>query len=302
MPARDPDRLHELRTAIAENAVPGGSAYGRAAAEVIALTLRAASGQPDLARVLAETGTWLVDTKPSMSSMRNVVAAATEVMVRTGSGPAVVAAMEEFITASELAITRVAGHATEFIPPGAAVLFHSYSASLVEILGAAARSTADLTLLFTESRPYRESRRVVAALADTPARFIGYSDAAMAVAVAEADLVMVGADALFRDGSFANKVGSLPLALAARHLETPYYVVTERSKLYLGDPADVGMEQRPAHELADDWSLWASGRVEIRNQFFERVPASLVTAYLTDDGVVAPARLVDRARLTAPSA
>jgi translation initiation factor 2B subunit (eIF-2B alpha/beta/delta family) len=86
----------------------------------------------------------------------------------------------------------------------------------------------------------------------------------------------------------------LPLALSARHLGTPYYVVTEVSKLYPGDPDDVAMEQRPALEMAEDWELWRSGRITVRNQFFERVPANLVTAYLTDEGVLSPDELALR--------
>jgi hypothetical protein len=58
------DRLAELRTAIAENTVPGGSAYGRAAAEVIALTLGpSVDGGDDLDAVLRETSDWLVATR-----------------------------------------------------------------------------------------------------------------------------------------------------------------------------------------------------------------------------------------------
>ncbi len=289
------DRLTELRTAIAENTVPGGSAYGRAAAEVIALTLANsdASG-PELERLLRETSQWLVETKPSMTSMRTVTAMAEAALDRTASREQVIAAMQQFVVDSEASIAKVAQHADTYIKSGAKVLFHSFSGSLVQILSRAAERSNDLTFMFTESRPYRESLRIVAALAETPVSFVAYSDASVALAAADADLVLVGADALFRDGSFANKIGSLPLALSCRHVGTPYYVVTELSKLYPGDPDDVGMEQRPPAELVEEWELWRTGRIDARNQFFERVPADLVTAYLTDDGVLTPDELAHR--------
>jgi translation initiation factor 2B subunit (eIF-2B alpha/beta/delta family) len=207
---------------------------------------------------------------------------------------AVIAAMRQFIAESEASIARIADHADSYIRSGAKVLFHSYSGSLIQILERAAATASDLTFMFTESRPYRESLRVVDALKDTPVAFVGYSDASMAAAAADADLVVVGADALFRDGSFANKIGSLPLALSCRYVGTPYYVVTELSKLFMGEVEDVAMEQRPPAELAEDWELWRSGRITVRNQFFERVPADLVTAYLTDEGVLSPQRLAQR--------
>ena len=295
------DRLAELRTAIAENTVPGGSAYGRAAAEVIALTLEAnpVTGT-ELELLLGTTSDWLVETKPSMTSMRTVTALAAETLEANRTREAVIATMREFIADSEASIARVAQHADAYIKPGAKVLFHSYSGSLIQILTRAANAAADLTFMLTESRPYRESLRIVEALQQLPVEFVAYSDASMALAAAEADLVLVGADALFRDGSFANKIGSLPLALSCRHAGTPYYVVTELSKLYPGEPEDVAMEQRPAAELADDWPLWNAGRLAVRNQFFERVPADLVSAYLTDEGVLSPEELGHRATQRAP--
>ncbi|QWF21406.1 hypothetical protein KM427_21080 [Nocardioides sp. LMS-CY] len=281
------DRLTELRTAIAENTVPGGSAYGRAAAEVILLSLETQPGA-DVPTVVTDAATWLVETKPSMTSMRTVAAMALAAATDPDPRASVVRQMRDFIVESEQAIARIADHAEAFIKPGSKVLYHSFSGSLLHLLGRAAETTPDLTLMLTESRPYRESRRIASALAHTDASFVAYSDASVSLAAADADLVIVGCDALFVDGSFANKIGSLPLALACRHAGTPYYVATEVSKLYPGDPDDVAMEQRPSSEMAADWDLWASGRVEVRNQFFERVPADLVTAYLTDRGVLRP--------------
>ena len=48
-------------------------------------------------------------------------------------------------------------------------------------------------------------------------------------------------------------------------------------------------------ELAGDWPQWVSGRVTVRNQFFERVPAELVTSYLTDKGALLPHQVAEQA-------
>jgi translation initiation factor 2B subunit (eIF-2B alpha/beta/delta family) len=293
-------RFDELRSAIAANTVPGGSAYGRAAAEMIALlaTTRPAAGSP-LDTDVRELTRWLVATKPSMTSVRTVVGLAEQWLtanpeaVSEGLAEGLADEMYRFVRASEEAIIAIGGYAEDLVPDGATVLYHSYSGSLLELLSVAASRRTALTVAFTESRPYRESRRIAAALADTGVDLVAYSDAAMAVAAAQTDLVVVGADALFVDGSFANKVGSLPLALSCHDAGTPMHVVTELSKLYPGDPTEVGMEQRPAAEIADDdWELWGSGRVVARNQFFERVPARLVTSYVTERGFVDPSDLV----------
>ena len=93
------DRLTQLRTAIAQNTVPGGSAYGRAAAEVILLSLEAQPGG-DVHTVVEDAARWLVETKPSMTSMRTVAAMA--LAAASGAEPrhAVVTQMRDFIAES----------------------------------------------------------------------------------------------------------------------------------------------------------------------------------------------------------
>jgi translation initiation factor 2B subunit (eIF-2B alpha/beta/delta family) len=149
------DRLTELRTAIAHNAVAGGSAYGRAAAEVVALSLE---GQPDeeVAVVVSRTTEWLISTKPSITSMRTVAFAALEASLSSEDPRgAVLARMRTFIADSERAIASIADHAASMIKPGDKVLYDSYSGSLVQLFLRAVETTPGLTVMLTESRPYR---------------------------------------------------------------------------------------------------------------------------------------------------
>jgi translation initiation factor 2B subunit (eIF-2B alpha/beta/delta family) len=129
---------------------------------------------------------------------------------------------------------------------------------------------------------------LVAGLADTAITITLYSDAAVGVAAARADVALVGADSVLADGTLVNKVGTYPLALACRAAGVPLYAVTELSKVYDGPAADVAMEVRPGDELAGDWELATSGRVEVRNQFFEPTPPGLLTGYVTELGLVPP--------------
>src|SRR4029079_4307898 len=118
--------------------------------------------------LVATTADWLIRTKPSMTSMRTVAELALAA-VATTSDPRgeVLARMREFIADSEQAIVRIAEHAEGLVKPGSRVLYHSFSGSLLSLLRRAAETTPDLTLMLTESRPYRESRRIASALADT---------------------------------------------------------------------------------------------------------------------------------------
>jgi translation initiation factor 2B subunit (eIF-2B alpha/beta/delta family) len=286
------------------NEVKGGSRFGRAIAEVIALTAeqQAAAGRDVFNAAIEATAGWGVQTKPSMTSVHRVARIARETLAASADRPSaeaaesIAAAMRAFIAASVEAMAALAAGGLPLFKPGQVVMTHSYSESLSVVLKAAASACSGLTIQLMESRPLRESRLLAWTLMDTSARLELYSDAGMAIAAAKADLCIVGADAIFVDGSFANKTGSLPAALACRHFGVPLHVAGELSKVYLGDPADVTMEMRPAAELAGDWDLAAEGRVRVVNQFFETVPAAFVASYVTDKGIIAPSGIAAAAR------
>lgn len=296
----DTARIDQLTGDIAANRVPGGSAFARAAAELIMLRVSAlpdSAGPTEVRGTVDEVSRWVATTKPSMAVVRNVAdlarsaVAGTDSVETVGLKLAVCEAMRGYIAHSAEALAAAARTAAELVTDGTTVLVHSYSASLEAMLLVAARNGTSFRLLVTESRPYRESRRLIEAIADSAIDVTLYSDAAVAIAAQASDLAIVGADSVFMDGSFANKTGSLPLGLACQDGGTPLFVVTELSKIYFGDAADIEMELRPSAELADDWELVSSGRVAVWNQFFERVDASLVRRYATERGLLAPSEI-----------
>lgn len=294
--------LTELRRRIADNEVKGGSAFGRAAAEVIALTAEAnASDKPTLTTAIAETCDWAVATKPSMTSVRAVADLARSILAANVSADArtlasaVATGMRGFIADSERAIRSLADAGAPLFKDGCTVMTHSFSESLIHVLRHGFSTVTGAGMILTESRPLRESRLMAKLLEDVPATMTLYSDAGMGIAAPTADFAVVGADAILADGSMANKTGSLPLALICREYGVPFYVAAELSKVHLGDKAEVDMEIRPDEELVGDWDMAASGRVKVINQFFEVVPAALVTGYITDGGLLSPADCVTAA-------
>lgn len=296
--------LEAIRAAVNANEVKGGSRFGRAVAEVVALTALRAAGadRAAFAAAIEEAAAWGVATKPSMTSVHAVAARARAALADTAAldvaaaATQVAAAMRAFIAESERAIAALGPHGLPLFRPGMVVMTHSYSESLTHVLRAAAFANEGMTIQLMESRPLHESRLLAAALADTPARLELYSDAGMAIAAQRADLCIVGCDAILADGSMANKTGSLPAALIARHYGVPFHVAGELSKVHLGRADQVSMEIRPIEELVGDWDMAHSGRVAVFNQFFEVVPAALVTSYVTDRGLLAPGAVADAAR------
>ena len=105
------------------------------------------------------------------------------------------------------------------------------------------------------------------------------------------DAVVVGADRIAANGDTANKIGTFGLALAAQHARVPFYVAAPRSTFDLATPSGDGIvvEER----LADEVRAWqgraaAPADVAVWNPAFDVTPHDLVTAYLTDVGVLRP--------------
>jgi methylthioribose-1-phosphate isomerase len=103
--------------------------------------------------------------------------------------------------------------------------------------------------------------------------------------------VLVGCDRVARNGDTANKLGTYSLAVLARANRIPFYVVGPLSSFdpEAADGAAIEIEQRPAAEV----STLAGARVApeaaaVWNPAFDVTPAALITAFVTDAGVLRP--------------
>ncbi|MEM0349071.1 MAG: hypothetical protein QXD24_02655 [Candidatus Caldarchaeum sp.] len=131
-----------------------------------------------------------------------------------------------------------------------------------------------------ESRPLREGVLMAKVLGEVCEVRV-YVDAAAAYALERSDAVVVGADALYSDGSFSAKVGVKPLAASAKLLGKPFHVAADSWKL--------------AEEFVNEEGPSADVDVQLpaENPIFEKVPPVLVDTYLTDLGVLTSSELVE---------
>ncbi len=136
-----------------------------------------------------------------------------------------------------------------------------------------------------ETRPLRQGARLTAwELADAGIAVTVLPDGAAAALLASGrvDAVIVGCDRVAANGDVANKVGTFALALAAHHHGIPFYVAGPTSTL---DPATasgagIEIELRSADEVA------AAPGAAVWNPAFDVTPAALITALITEAGVL----------------
>jgi methylthioribose-1-phosphate isomerase len=110
---------------------------------------------------------------------------------------------------------------------------------------------------------------------------------------------LVGADRIAANGDVANKIGTYGLALAAKAHQVPLYVLAPTSTIdpAVADGSAIPIELRPSEEV----TRWGGVPVTVDgvpawNPAFDVTPAELVTAIITDRGVVPPrqiSRLMD---------
>ncbi|MGX9922434.1 S-methyl-5-thioribose-1-phosphate isomerase [Streptomyces sp. NPDC002248] len=128
-------------------------------------------------------------------------------------------------------------------------------------------------------------------------------------AAGEVDAVLIGADRIAADGAVANKVGSYPLAVLARHHRVPFVVVAPLSTVDLAteNGAAIEVEQRAGHEVTE---VRGRGGLAVPlaplgtrayNPAFDVTPPGLISAIVTEAGVVTPVTAEGLAALCASS-
>jgi methylthioribose-1-phosphate isomerase len=163
------------------------------------------------------------------------------------------------------------------------------------VVRAAHRAGVLRQLWVDETRPLLQGARLTAyeaARAGMPYAVLVDAAAGSLFAEGAVDAVLIGADRIAADGSVANKVGSYPLAVLAAHHGVPFVVVAPVSTVDPATPDGRGIriEQRPGQEVTDVRPGVPVTPVGARayNPAFDVTPPELVTAIVTERGVVSP--------------
>ena len=104
--------------------------------------------------------------------------------------------------------------------------------------------------------------------------------------------VLVGCDRVAANGDAANKIGTLYVAIAAKHYGIPFYVCAPSSTLDFrcSSGESIVIEQRHEREVTEMWyaERMAPEGVKVSNPSFDVTGASFITAIITEHGVIRP--------------
>ncbi|MDR2956605.1 MAG: S-methyl-5-thioribose-1-phosphate isomerase [Coriobacteriales bacterium] len=267
-------KLEGVEMAIKTLAVRGAPALGVAAAMAIAVW----SENESTATTVAEWLTGIDQAAERISQARptavnlawgaNRLRNYAHVTAATGKSlselKADIVSFAQAMAAEDEAVNRAIGeNGAALLNPGARVLTHCNAGSLATAyfgtVGGVIYTAYDQGLVshvwVDETRPLNQGGRLTAwemMAAGVPCTLISDSMAATVMQSGWVDAVLVGADRICANGDVANKIGTLALAVAARHFEIPFYVCAPLSTidLTLADGSLIPIEQRDRRELA----------------------------------------------------
>ena len=208
------------------------------------------------------------------------------------------------IQAEDIEICRRIGeHGLSLLKPGAGIITHCNAGKLAA--GRDGTATAPMYLgqkrgygfhvFCDETRPLLQGARLTAfelMSAGIDVTLIGDGMAASVMRNGWADAVITGCDRVAANGDAANKIGTLPLAIAAKHFGIPFYICAPSSTIDMDTPQgkDIEIEQRAPEELTKMWyeKRMAPENVKVFNPAFDVTDADLITAIITERGILRP--------------
>ena len=188
---------------------------------------------------------------------------------------------------SEEAREKVACYGAALIPDGAALFTFTLSETVMGTLKQAHQQGKKFRVLVTESRPNRDGLTTTALLDELGVSVAISIDACIGELVPQADMVLIGAEAVMADGSAICKVGTYPTALVAKTHGVPVFVVADTMKFNATSALGLPLWLAP---LASSDVLPAdlTGRAEVVGHLFDRTPAALIAGVVTERGVLSP--------------
>lgn len=194
----------------------------------------------------------------------------------------------------------IGAHGEVLLRDGARVLTHCNAGALatggigtaLAPVYHAARRGRRVLVYADETRPLLQGSRLTAwelSRAGIPVTVIADNMAASLMALGAIELVIVGADRIAANGDVANKIGTYGVAVLAHHHGIPFYVAAPTSTIDPTTPTgrEIVIEQRAQEEVIRPFGAsTAPVGVMVCNPAFDVTPAALVTAIVTDRGIV----------------
>jgi methylthioribose-1-phosphate isomerase len=193
-------------------------------------------------------------------------------------------------------------HGAALLTNGDTVLTHCNAGALatagrgtaLAVVYEAVENGKRIQVVSDETRPLLQGARLTAwecQKMGVPVTVICDNAAGWILAQGKVQCIIVGADRIAANGDVANKIGTYPLAVLAREHGIPFYVAAPTSTLDLtiASGREIPIEERAAEEVTHPRGTQiAPDGVSAMNPAFDVTPAHLISAIITEKGIVRP--------------
>ena len=309
------DNVEAVANAIETLAVRGAPAIGCVAALGLAVAARGFASDPSRWRVefaaahrrLAATRPTAVNLFVALDQLADAVSACEARADASTLQAAVLDAATRHAREDLAACHAIGRFGAELLPDRGAILTHCNAGALATagygtalgVIRSAIASGKQLRVIADETRPVLQGARLTAwelQRDGIDVTVIADNMAGALMARGEIAAAIVGADRIARNGDVANKIGTYTVAVLCKHHGIPFYVAAPWTTIdrSIASGAQIPIEERDADEirLHGGQPMTPVG-VAVRNPAFDITPAALVTAIITDLGVLTPAQIAD---------
>ena len=193
-------------------------------------------------------------------------------------------------------------HGQSLIPKGATIMTHCNAGALATagygtalgVIRSAWAKDPSIHVIANETRPFLQGARLTCyelACDGIAVKLACDNACSYLMSQGYVDCVIVGADRIAANGDTANKIGTMGVAILAKHFNIPFYVAAPRSTIdsSIADGSKITIEERPDSEvrminsckiIPDD--------VQVYNFAFDVTPNAYISAIITEVGVLKP--------------
>lgn len=163
------------------------------------------------------------------------------------------------------------------------------------VIYSAARQNKKIKVFSSETRPLLQGARLSTwelYKQGIDVTLIADNTASKLMRDGQVDMVITGADRIAANGDTANKIGTFNLAVLAKYHRIPFYVAAPKSTfdLTIKDKSGIKIEMRKAAEVTNILfkKITAPARARVINPAFDVTPHQLISAIITDYGLIRP--------------
>jgi len=300
--------LEDVAGAIRRLSVRGAPAIGVTAAYGLVVAMLEADETGEVKEQFDHVSDYLEQTRPTAVNLRWALEQGRGVFesaVEKGRSAVIEALLSwaHGLHAADIeANRRLGAHGAELFAREDRVLTHCNTGALATAgygtaLGViqAARAAGRLSMVWVdETRPLLQGARLTAwelQRLGIPYRVVTDSSAGSLLSQGLVDRIVVGADRIAANGDTANKIGTYPLAVLAERHGVPFYVAAPISTIDAKTPTgtEIPIEERDPQEVKEVFgTAVAPQEAEAVNFAFDVTPNELITAIITDVGVLQP--------------